>query len=44
MHSPKPGNWQSQHLYFEINSGFQAKENPSEATISESSRIREIHT
>ena len=32
-----------QHLYLKINSGFHARINPSEATISESSQIRELH-
>ena len=43
MYSPKPGTWQLQHLYMKINSGFHARENPSEAIISESSQIRELH-
>ena len=33
----------SQQLYLKINSGFHARENASEATISESSQIRELH-
>ena len=43
MYSPKPGTWQLQHLYMKINSGFHAREKPSEAIISESSQIRELH-
>ena len=43
MYSPKPGNWQLQDLYLEINSGFHTRENLSEATICESSQIRELH-
>ena len=39
MHSPKPGTWLLQHE----DSGCQAKENPSEETISESSQIRELN-
>ena len=39
----KTWNWQLQHLYLKINSGFHARENPSEATISKSSQIRELH-
>ena len=38
-----PGNWQLQHLYLKINSGLHARENPSEAIISESSQIRELY-
>ena len=30
-------------LYLKINSGLHVRENPSEATISESSQIRELH-
>ena len=30
-------------LYLKINGRFRARENPSEATISESSQIRELH-
>ena len=45
---PKPGNCHhnivlQQLYYLIINSGFRAGENPSEATISESSQIRELH-
>ena len=43
MYSPKPGNWPSQHLYLKMNSGCQARENPSEETKSESNQIRELH-
>ena len=43
MYSPKPGTWQLQHPYMKINSGFHAREKPSEAIISESSQIRELH-
>ena len=44
MHSLKQGNWQSLHLYLKINSRFHARGNPSQATISESSQIRELDT
>ena len=42
MYLPEPGNWPSQHLYLKINTGYNASENPSEETISESSQIREL--
>ena len=40
----KPGNWKtfmSEHKYW--NTGYHAKENSSEETISENSKIRELH-
>ena len=49
MYSPKPGNWQqlgSENKYIASSEGFcgfHARENPSEATISESSQIKELH-
>ena len=42
-YSPKPGNWPLQYLYLKINSGFHGRKSSSEATISESSQIRELH-
>ena len=43
-YSPKPGTLPSQHLAIsKIKSGFHARKNPSETTISKSSQIRELH-
>ena len=42
-YSPKP-DLPSQHLAIsKINSGFHARKNPSQTTISKSSQIRELH-
>ena len=41
--SPKTGPIGATKVYLKMNSGFHARGNPSEATISESSQIRELY-